>query len=178
MARRNDILLPCTTLAGCPSVCIRRTAQSSTKHPGLWPRDGSLQRTSKSLQRIPTRSRGVSSGARHSTKMSWVSPSLFIISNGIELRLTTRVRCNCPSIMSRLEMIRIPFRQGTLGESSPMRLHQWAGEFPSYSSLPLYQFLSRFGVTLAFVHVRRQCCDFSQGSVKRIVSPVICPMGC
>lgn len=91
-----------TILVGCGIVCIRRTAHRSTGELGSCPFEGSLQRTNRSLQRIPYKGRGVCSGARHSTSTFGVLPLESTISNETVCFRTIRVNFNLPSMMSRL----------------------------------------------------------------------------
>lgn len=100
----RDIPLPWTMLAGCGNVCMRSTAHKSTGEFGSCPSDGSRHKTNRSLQRIPIKDRGVSSGDRHSTCTSEVSPCESMTSNDTVALRTTRVRCNEPSIMRRLRI--------------------------------------------------------------------------
>lgn len=95
---------PCTILAGCGNVCIRKTAHKSTGDDGSLPSEGSRQRTSKSLHNMPTSDRGVSSGAKQSTCTVDASPSALIASNETTALRTTRVRSKGPSMIRRLRL--------------------------------------------------------------------------
>lgn len=95
-------VLPCSTLAGSGTVCILSTAQRSYSVCGFSPFDGSLQRTRRSLQRMPTSGRGVASVVRQSTCTRVFSPSgLYTSLNVWDLR-TTRARTIRPSMTRRL----------------------------------------------------------------------------
>lgn len=169
--RNIDEQFPCTMLAGCGNVCIRRTAHRSTGSVWSFPADWSLQRTSRSLHKMPTRERGVSSGARHSTWMLVLSPTGLMTSKAIEDFRTTRVRCRGPSMINRLDaMSRL--RQSYHESSIPMRLHKWTGELPSYSCLPLNQLSARLGLTFTFIHVVRQGRYLGQCTIHRIIKGI------
>lgn len=100
--RLKNIPLPWTMLAGCGKVCIRKTAHKSTYAIGSLPSEGSRHKTNKSLHRMPTRGRGVNSGARQSTCTVDASPWALIASKDTTVFLTTRVRSKLPSMIKRL----------------------------------------------------------------------------
>ena len=101
-------------LAGCGKVCIRSTAQRSTGELGSFPSEGSLHKTRRSLQRMPTNGLGVSSGARQSTCTVDASPWALNASNDTTAFRTTRVNRREPSIIKRLgevSMVGAPLQQ-------------------------------------------------------------------
>lgn len=153
-------LLPCTTLAGCAVVCIRKTAHRSYSAFLSAPCDGSLHNTSISLHNSARRGRGVSSGCRQSTCTSVLSPSGLKTSANVAFFRTTRDRFKVPSIISRLRMKEKKnrgsasnFDDGTGLEDSPVWLYQRTREFATNLRLPVQQLPARFRFTFALVHV-------------------------
>ena len=98
----DNVPFPCTMLAGCGSVCIRRTAHRSTCELGSCPSVVSRHKTSKSLHRTPIKDRGVSSGDKHSTCTVDASPFESMTSKETVALRTTLVSWRGPSMISRL----------------------------------------------------------------------------